>query len=244
MSSSEDDADAVQPDDAAPITENDIRRSGRARVSRTIEVDGFTVMRANNYDLEGGERSVWDQELGEQPVGRVDEARPANGLASAAPKDAKPRAPAKPRAVPVSESARLAQNDVIKAAAAAAKPLAAAYARLHRGLLEPFGANIPAEAGALAPTLPLFSQPAHIETQMRDYQLEVHPHVRVVCCERLHVRGLGVTESDGERPPPSSEGAAGRGVECCRGSNWAVSRLSGPHIPRAAARARYVGHPW
>ena len=46
----------------------EVRQSKRAKVSRTIVIDGHTILRSNNYDLEEGERSVWDQELGaDQP---------------------------------------------------------------------------------------------------------------------------------------------------------------------------------
>jgi len=40
-----------------------VRRSGRAAKPRLITVDGLPVLRINNYDLQQGERSVFDQEL-------------------------------------------------------------------------------------------------------------------------------------------------------------------------------------
>ena len=40
-----------------------VRRSQRERQERVILVDGQPVLRANNYDIETGERSVFDQEL-------------------------------------------------------------------------------------------------------------------------------------------------------------------------------------
>ncbi len=40
-----------------------LRRTGRVGKQRIMMVDGVPVLKLNNYDLEGGERSVFDQEL-------------------------------------------------------------------------------------------------------------------------------------------------------------------------------------
>uniref|UniRef100_A0A7S2WMT9 Uncharacterized protein n=1 Tax=Mucochytrium quahogii TaxID=96639 RepID=A0A7S2WMT9_9STRA len=40
----------------------------RARVSRYVEVDGHTILKANNYSLQEGEKSVFSQELGSRAV--------------------------------------------------------------------------------------------------------------------------------------------------------------------------------
>mgnify|MGYP007125911471 CR=1 FL=1 len=37
----------------------EVRQSKRAKVSRTIVIDGHTILRSNNYDIEEGER-FWD----------------------------------------------------------------------------------------------------------------------------------------------------------------------------------------
>ena len=49
--------DRVLPGGDAP------RRTSRIGKQRIMMVDGVPVLKLNNYDLEGGERSVFDQEL-------------------------------------------------------------------------------------------------------------------------------------------------------------------------------------
>ena len=49
-----------------------IRRTSRVGKQRIMMVDGIPVLKLNNYDLEGGERSVFDQELNRaHPIERV-----------------------------------------------------------------------------------------------------------------------------------------------------------------------------
>jgi hypothetical protein len=43
------------------------RRTSRVGKQRIMMVDGVPVLKLNNYDLEGGERSVFDQELNRAP---------------------------------------------------------------------------------------------------------------------------------------------------------------------------------
>jgi hypothetical protein len=65
-------------------------RPQRKLVSRLISVGGHQVLRSNNYDLEEGERSVWQQELDE------------DGRAVSKPTTVTSRAP--PKAVPKRKS--------------------------------------------------------------------------------------------------------------------------------------------
>ena len=60
-----------EDDDDGPISS----RNKRKVKSTTVMVDGQRVKRSNMYDMEGGERSVWDQELGGGPSEYVDRRR-------------------------------------------------------------------------------------------------------------------------------------------------------------------------
>ena len=46
-----------------PSTQTGVVSGKRAVKSRFIEIDGHTVNRLNNYTMEQGEQSAWDQEL-------------------------------------------------------------------------------------------------------------------------------------------------------------------------------------
>ncbi|PRW60864.1 SNF2 super family [Chlorella sorokiniana] len=66
----------AQAQRAASHDENDesatvlVRRSARERESRIVMVDGKPVLKMNMYDLEGGERSVFEQELHRRKSGK------------------------------------------------------------------------------------------------------------------------------------------------------------------------------
>ncbi|KAH8098632.1 helicase [Aureococcus anophagefferens] len=98
-------------------------RRARAKVSRTMEIDGHTVLCENNYDV-----TASHYEYGERPA---DPPRPAPAK--------KPRRRAARRAPPTAgELKRAAQNEALRAEMALAAPRRAAFFDGHRELLAPF----------------------------------------------------------------------------------------------------------
>ena len=159
-----------EEDDDGPISS----RNKRKVKSTTVMVDGQRVKRSNMYDMEGGERSVWDQELGGGPSEYVD--RPARAAAAAAPAPKKPKAAAAPKQLSAAERERLERRNVISRARDAAKYARAGFLQPHRAVLERFGANVPSAAAAAgAPAFridPAVGQPAEVGVPLRDYQLD------------------------------------------------------------------------
>ena len=82
-------AESEEEDEEDEI-EAPVRRSTREQKSVGVWVDGFFVKKANLYDLEGGERSVWDQELGNSDAA----ARFGASATAPPPKKKRPAAPA------------------------------------------------------------------------------------------------------------------------------------------------------
>ena len=168
-----------QPKAAAPVKEQQSDASdepdepiskGRGKrkiVPTTCMVDGFAVKRQNMYDMEEGEGSVWDRELGEKDVAFAGQdrkewdaprerkaAKKGPRVASAAETVRRHLAPphvASPIAgpsVPGSQCRcdpaqdRLAKNALMKAAREEATARRRAFLEPHRAVLARFGAKL------------------------------------------------------------------------------------------------------
>ncbi|KAJ8613507.1 hypothetical protein CTAYLR_002183 [Chrysophaeum taylorii] len=141
------------------------RRPKRVRVSRTIVVDGMTVLRANNYDLEEGERSVWAQELGEAPEAVAEEAAPPVAR-TVAPRPVKPRVPT------ADDVARGAMRDRIKREMEERAPRRAAFAARHGTALRAFGAEIPEAPTVTSLNHADVAPPPEMTATLRPHQVE------------------------------------------------------------------------
>ncbi|KAJ1453700.1 SNF2 family N-terminal domain-containing protein [Pelagophyceae sp. CCMP2097] len=156
------------------------RRSGRAKQSTGVWIDGDFVKKSNLYDLDEGERSVWDQELGSSETSAAHLADyDTSAAAPPPPKRAKPEQPRAPKVLSDVESARAACARAVKADRDAAKPRRARFIEQHRDVFVPFGADV-SWCAALAETAPprvvvphFDSTPAFVQNAtMRSYQLE------------------------------------------------------------------------
>ena len=127
-----DEEEEEEEGDGAPA-----RSSKRAKRSRVTMVNGFSVLRLNNYSLTGGEPSVFDRELG----GAAEWDAPAE-RAAPRPKKRGRKAGAgamRPHAPPsTEEAARHAHNKKIDIARATLVPRRAAFLESHLAVLEPF----------------------------------------------------------------------------------------------------------
>ena len=113
------------------------RSSKRAKRSRVTMVNGFSVLRLNNYALTGGEPSVFDRELGgaaewDAPVERA-APRPKKRGRKAGAGAMRQHAPPS-----TEEAARHAHNKKIDIARATLVPRRAAFLESHLSVLEPF----------------------------------------------------------------------------------------------------------
>jgi len=130
----------------------------------------------NNYDLEAGERSVWDQELAEgggkqiavkpfKKVPRAKDPKRASKLSSTSHA---------PRQLSAEAKARELSNGAIKASREAAEGARRHFFWQHRQKFAAFGAKVaPPREGIDLPgemVAPL-EQPPYIRVPMRDYQL-------------------------------------------------------------------------
>merc|ERR1740139_10219 len=88
-------AQEQQPAAASSAASADISqgRGKRKIVPTTCMVDGFAVKRQNMYDLDEGEGSVWDRELGEKDATFAGQERKAWDAPRDSKKPATPRAP-------------------------------------------------------------------------------------------------------------------------------------------------------
>ena len=155
------------------------RRSSRERKATGVWVDGHFVKNANMYDLEGGERSVWDQELNRAAPPAWAGVAPGASRSSAAPKARAPRAPSTraPRVPSAAEQRRAAHGALIKAAKAAAIPRRARFVEARAALFEPFNGRTAWCAAAADPSprriVPPFTRtPDYVNADMRPYQLD------------------------------------------------------------------------
>eukprot|EP00965_Chrysotila_dentata_P213793 6187840-Pleurochrysis_carterae.AAC.1 len=157
---------AMQPDDG---DSNDLGRGKRKLKPTTKMLGGFAVKRSNMYDMEGGERSVWDQELNGEVEDGV--ARP-----SYAPPLKRPAAPRGPKVQSAEEVARLSRNEVLRQCRAAATVKQTAFLQPYRAIMERFGAHVPATTSdAVALEDSTLQQPAQLRVTMRDYQATTSP---------------------------------------------------------------------
>eukprot|EP00967_Tisochrysis_lutea_P044244 scaffold53588_cov30-Tisochrysis_lutea.AAC.5 len=154
---------------------------GQRLIKPTVAmVGGYAIKRQNMYDMEEGEGSVWDRELGKEPKGF--KARERMKYMSAKKEDvAKP----KPRVHSAEEKIRQARNEQLKAAEGNAARARAAFLAPYAGILRRFGAReLPPPAdtvncayscgpSVVAPFDENLQQPKEISrtVQMRDYQL-------------------------------------------------------------------------
>lgn len=138
-------------------------------------VDGHTILRSNNYDLEEGEKSVWDRELGNN---RDDENVSAMPQPSEQPKPAKKRtykpAARAPRVATSDDVARSAMRDRIKAEIADAAGRRAAFAVKHAAALSAFGADLSglAEKATQYRSRKAAVPPPELTATLREHQLE------------------------------------------------------------------------
>jgi hypothetical protein len=122
-----------EDEDGAPA-----RSSKRAKRSRVTMVNGFSVLRLNNYSLTGGEPSVFDRELGgaaewDAPVARAAPQPKKRGRKAGGAGAMRPHAPPS-----TEEAARQAHNKKIDIARATLVPRRAAFLESHLAVLEPF----------------------------------------------------------------------------------------------------------
>ena len=110
---------------------------GQRLIKPTVAmVGGYAIKRQNMYDMEEGEGSVWDRELGKEPKGF--KARERMKYMSAKKEDvAKP----KPRVHSAEEKIRQARNEQLKAAEGNAARARAAFLAPYAGILRRFGAR-------------------------------------------------------------------------------------------------------
>jgi SNF2 family DNA or RNA helicase len=130
----------------------------------------------NNYDLEAGERSVWDQELAEGGGKQI-----ADKPVKKAPRTKDPNRAAKlsstlsaPRQLSAEVKARELSNGAIKASREAAEGARRHFFWQHRQKFAAFGAHVaPPREGLDLPgeMVAPVEQPPYIRVQMRDYQL-------------------------------------------------------------------------
>jgi hypothetical protein len=136
-------------------------------------IDGQFILHANNYDLEGGERSVWDQELGQDGGVRLESQPPK---VAKAPRAVVVRKPKAPHVFSSDEQARLDGNRAIKESKAASEGAMRHFFSKHQHKFLPFGATIAEPLPGDLPGEDLgpdpFPQPPYIKVQMRDYQRE------------------------------------------------------------------------
>jgi hypothetical protein len=168
--------DEEEGDDGAPA-----RSSKRAKRSRVTMVNGFSVLRLNNYSLTGGEPSVFDRELGgaaewDAPVQRAPPQPKKRGRKAGAAAQ-RPHAPQS-----TEEAARQAHNKKIDIARATLVPRRAAFLESHLAVLEPFVtpavvAQIrrfaaAAPKAAKAPARLAVKLPAQVNATLRPHQVE------------------------------------------------------------------------
>lgn len=142
-------------------------------------IDGQFVLHCNNYDLEEGERSCWDQELaGPQARSFAEpQAKPRQPGSKRKQKQTHNESAPKPaRVISAGEKARLANNQSIENGARALDGARRHFFWKHRNAFKPFGALIEAPRASIdspgedfsAP----FAQPSYVQADLRDYQLE------------------------------------------------------------------------
>ena len=170
---------------AAPAPAPAPSRSGKRKIVPTmVKVGREYVKRQNLYDMETGERSIFDSEYDGRrdaafaPVDRAAHSVSATSTAKSAPKAAA-KAPAA-REVSAAEKRRVANNDAIRADAAVLAERRAHFFAAHAETIAPFVEpsvlrSVQATANA-AGTPParraLLSQPESVSGgEMRDYQL-------------------------------------------------------------------------
>ncbi|KAK9807695.1 hypothetical protein WJX72_006345 [[Myrmecia] bisecta] len=179
-------AEASAGGSAAPAN---VRRTTRVVKSRIMMIGDQPVLKANNYDIEDGEQSVFEQELKRKAK------TPGRASGSAAgpmgsgwvtferePPKSAPAAP-KARAVSLIDQNRHAHNERVRADARAAEGRRAMYLQRHLDVIMPFAspsavAHIQAKARVAAAhdngerPEPVEFQPEAITGKMREYQLE------------------------------------------------------------------------
>lgn len=174
------DADDGDEGGAAQVVE--ARTSKRARRDRLMVVDGYSVLRINNYTLQSGELSVFDAELGAhapllepQAVREVHVKKRGRGKAAGTSSHRQPKLSA-------DELRRQEHNKAIDVARAALAPRRAAFLESHVAALEPFVsqatiAHIRRMAAAApkagkAPPPAVHGTPAQVTASLRPHQQE------------------------------------------------------------------------
>lgn len=152
-------------DDGSP------RRSGRARVSTTIQIDGHTVKRQNNYSV-----TASDYIFHEAP--EADTTKVASSKKKAAPTALQQQQPKKPKVIPPAQMARTRHNQTVMAATQPKQSLRWAFLTKHRNRLEPFvephvwtKLQGPADGQQQLPQQKPVAAPKMVQATLRDYQL-------------------------------------------------------------------------
>ena len=113
--------------------ESSARRSGRSRKSTTIQIDGHTVLRQNNYSVTGMEYIFHEEDDAPTPLDQQ-----ASTGAPVAKKAKIQSSPRKPRVISQAELSRRNHNEAIRRAVEPKKALRQAFLAKHGNLLEPF----------------------------------------------------------------------------------------------------------
>mmetsp|Transcript_3589 Transcript_3589/g.8168 ORF Transcript_3589/g.8168 Transcript_3589/m.8168 type:complete len:1295 (-) Transcript_3589:416-4300(-) len=152
--------------------EADLGAGKRRKTSRMTYYHGQPVLKANNYEIETGELSVFQRELKQNKEDERDEWVP-----KAKPK--KKQAPSKPRVANENVTHRLAENESIRADRASSLQRRSNFIRANWAVISPFleakQQKCPAlKLEGLPPLSPAWKkQPAFIKNAvMRDYQLQ------------------------------------------------------------------------
>ncbi|KAJ8598993.1 hypothetical protein CTAYLR_009472, partial [Chrysophaeum taylorii] len=155
-------------------------RPRRTRKTRLVMRDGEQVLRANDYDLQEGEKSVWDRELAEaepdEPLEETTTTKTKKAKKAAAPCGATKRKAAangaavgkKKNKVEASEMKALIAEEI-----AARRDRRAAFALRHAEAMRAFGAKLPTTPPSMAePATVAAVAPRELTATLRPHQEE------------------------------------------------------------------------
>jgi len=144
---------------------------GKRKITPTmVTIDGYAVKKGNLYDLEHGERSVWDQEL----FKKGDEAfAPRDRPESLAKLPNKPAAPRKAREMSSEEKLRQERNAQLRCVKESSEGRCSLFLQPHSAVLRRFGASVPptSETGPVSVENTSLVPPLQLSVPLRDYQV-------------------------------------------------------------------------
>ena len=168
----DDDDDSERAASRGPSGHGPSSSVGKRKVrSTTVMIDGHAVKRSNMYDINEGESSVWDRELGAQAAFKVRERRRED---RSAPKKAKKKPKPTERKLSDEQRDRASRNGELKEAREEAKQKRAAFLQPYASVLAKFGARLPKSPGGGSGFFEdeTIGQPAEVSgVEMKDYQL-------------------------------------------------------------------------